>query len=90
MRRDLAIVINKAVPFKDIQAVVESSAGNELVNARVFDVYTGPGLSDEEKSVALALVWQRVDRTLNDAEINESFEQVITALTKEFDARLRS
>lgn len=90
VRRDLAIVINKAVPFKDIQAVVESSAGNELVNARVFDVYTGPGLSDEEKSVALALVWQRVDRTLNDAEINESFEQVITALTKEFDARLRS
>ena len=43
-----------------------------------------------EKSLGLGLVWQRVDRTLNDEEVNESFERIVSALNAKFEAKLRS
>ena len=42
------------------------------------------------KSLGLALVWQRTDRTLNDEEINQAFEGIVTALNKKFGANIRS
>ncbi len=90
VRRDLAILIDKAVSFSDIEAVVRTSAGSDLTDLRVFDVYSGNNLDENQKSIGLALVWQRLDRTLNDEEIAQAFDKIVTALTDKFNARLRS
>jgi phenylalanyl-tRNA synthetase beta chain len=90
VRRDLAILINDQVPFSDVEAVVKDNAGDDLVKLSVFDVYAGENLGEGMQSLALALVWQRVDRTLNDEEINKTFEQIVTALSAKLDAKLRS
>lgn len=90
VRRDLAIQLNNEVPFKDIEAVVRQNAGSDLVDLNVFDVYTGENLGADQRSVGMGLVWQRADRTLNDEEIARAFDQIVTALSDKFDARLRS
>jgi phenylalanyl-tRNA synthetase beta chain len=90
VRRDLAILINDQVPFSDVEAVVKDNAGDDLVKLSVFDVYAGENLGEGKQSLALALVWQRVDRTLNDEEINLTFEQIVSALSAKLDAKLRS
>lgn len=90
VRRDLAIVIKNEVPFKDIEAIVSDNAGEHLSDLKVFDVFSGGNLADNERSVAVAMIWQRTDRTLNDDEVTSWFEQIVSALAEKFDARLRS
>lgn len=90
VRRDLAILINSEASYQDIQSVVRESAGESLVGLKVFDVYVGDNLGEGLKSIALGLNWQRADRTLNDEEVSESFDAVVTALSQRFDAKLRS
>lgn len=90
VRRDLAMEVNSELPFKEIETVVKQNAGSDLVDLNVFDVYAGSNLGAGQKSIGLGLVWQRVDRTLNDDEIGQIFDQIVSALSEEFGARLRS
>ncbi|MCH2159703.1 MAG: phenylalanine--tRNA ligase subunit beta [Oleiphilaceae bacterium] len=90
VRRDLAILIKSDVSYQDIESVVRENAGEDLVDLNVFDVYVGDNLGDGLKSIAMGMSWQRLDRTLNDEEITQSFDKVVTALSARFDAQIRS
>lgn len=90
VRRDLAVVLDQSVKFADVEAVVKQAAGSDLVSMNVFDVYSGEHLAASEKSIGLGLVWQRVDRTMQDEEVGSAFDQIVTALADKFDARVRS
>ena len=90
VRRDLAIVIDQQVPFESVRSEVIAHAGQDLVNVVLFDVYAGDNLGKGLKSLGLALVWQRTDRTLNDEEINQAFESIVSALNTKFGANIRS
>jgi len=90
VRRDLAILIDSDVSYSEVEAVVRKNAGNDLVGLLAFDVYSGSHLDDGIKSLGLGLIWQRVDRTLNDEEITRTFEEIVSALSARFDAKLRS
>jgi len=48
-------------------------------DVNVFDVYTGDKVSPTEKSVALRLVFQAVDRTLLDEDVQAAIDRVIAA-----------
>jgi len=89
-RRDLAVVVDKQVLFAEIEAQVRKVAGQWLTQVRLFDVYEGAHIEDGKKSVALGLVWQHPERTLQEEEITSAFEAVIRELEKEFGALLRS
>jgi phenylalanyl-tRNA synthetase beta chain len=90
VRRDLAILIRNEVSFKDIAAVVRENAGSDLADLNVFDVYAGANLGEGIKSIGLGLTWKRFDRTLNDEEVNQAFDGVVSALAERFDAKIRS
>ncbi len=90
VRRDLAIIIGSDVAFADVERAVRQVAGEQLTALRAFDVYEGSALGEGNRSLALSLFWQHPDRTLNDDEVQELFDGVTSALTKELGARLRS
>lgn len=90
VRRDMAIVIDQQIPFEEVRQQVIAHAGDDLVNVLLFDVYAGENLGEGLRSLGLALVWQRTDRTLNDEEINQAFEKIVTALNEKFGAKIRS
>ena len=50
----------------------------------------GKNVGDDLKSLGVGLVWQRLDRTLNDEEIAQTFERIVSALSAKFNAKLRS
>ena len=89
VRRDLAVVVDQSVDAGVIEDLVRARMGTELRDFVVFDVYTGKGIDSNEKSIAIALTLQDASRTLNDAEVNESIDRVVAALTQELGARLR-
>jgi phenylalanyl-tRNA synthetase beta chain len=68
VKLDVALSVPELVPAGDVRAAIEK-AGKGLVAATdLFDVYTGPGLSDGHKSLAWHVVLQAADRTLGDED----------------------
>ncbi|KKO49909.1 phenylalanine--tRNA ligase [Arsukibacterium sp. MJ3] len=88
-RRDLAIVVKSDVRFADITASIKKVGVNQLVDLKLFDVYTGQGVADGYKSLAITLTLQDKARTLEDKDIQVVVNQVVTVLKNEFDATLR-
>ena len=83
-------MIDQQVPFESLRSEVIAHAGQDLVSVVLFDVYAGENLGKGLKSLGFALVWQRSDRTLNDEEINQAFESIVSALNIKFGANIRS
>lgn len=90
IRRDIAILVNQAIPAEQIQDTIKVVAGDWLQNVFIFDVYQGKGISTGLKSIALALIIQHPARTLVDDEVAELMERIIVALKGQLGAELRS
>jgi phenylalanyl-tRNA synthetase beta chain len=56
---------------------------------KLFDVYTGKGVPQGEKSLAFRIVMQDTQRTLQEAEVDTAVQQLIAYLQQTFAAQLR-
>ena len=57
-----------------------------LVGVTFFDRYKGKGLKDETVSLSVRLTFQAADRTLTDADVQQSFDTILAALGREHGA----
>ncbi|MDP3269027.1 MAG: phenylalanine--tRNA ligase subunit beta [Legionella sp.] len=90
IRRDLSFLVDISVNAEQIeQAVRNSIAEDWLKSFDVFDVYTGKGIPEGKKSLAIAMTLQNDSRTLVDAEINLVISAIIKTLENEFAILLR-
>ncbi len=88
LRQDLAVTLPETVAAAEVLARVRAAAGKLLEDARVFDVYTGAQVGEGRRSLALALSFRALDRTLTDEDIEPVRAQVVTAL-EELGGELR-
>jgi phenylalanyl-tRNA synthetase beta chain len=78
VHRDLAVVVPEAVPAA---AVVDVLNGSPLAEAvRIFDVYRGPQVGDDQKSLALHVSFRAPDRTLRDEEVDREVAELTDRL----------
>ena len=89
VRRDIAVIVNQETPSAAVLDIAMASAGTALADARIFDVYEGDGVAENEKSLAIGLTFRDQSRTLTDGEIDKSLTQVIESLREKLDATLR-
>ena len=89
VRRDIALLVSRDIPSAAVVDCARSAAGSSLADARIFDVYEGDGVAENEKSLAIGLTFRDQSRTLTDEEISESLAQVIESLGEKLGARLR-
>ncbi|QFU75368.1 phenylalanine--tRNA ligase subunit beta [Halioglobus maricola] len=90
VRRDLAVLVDKAVPAGELMANVRASAGTYLTDLTLFDVYEGKGIDPKRKSLALGLTFRDSSRTLSDHDVNLAVDQVVDSLEKNYKAELRN
>jgi len=90
VRRDLAIIVDRAVEASNVRKCVNSVADSSLTNLKLFDVYQGKGIDPNRKSLALGLTFQHASRTLTDEEINNSISKIVASLEADFGASLRN
>ena len=90
VRRDLAIVVDKAVPAGELLTNVRAWAGTYLTDLTLFDVYEGKGIDPKRKSLALGLTFRDSSRTLSDEDVNLAVNQVVDSLKKNYKAELRN
>lgn len=89
VRRDFAVVVDQHVHAEDIIACIRLTIPDLLQEIRVFDVYSGQGVDQGRKSLALGLILQESSRTLNEKDMDSATERVMSQLQKEFSATLR-
>ncbi|NNC54472.1 MAG: phenylalanine--tRNA ligase subunit beta, partial [Pseudomonadales bacterium] len=89
VRRDLAIIVDQAIPVGDVLAAAKRAAADELQALVVFDRYRGEGVGEGKQSIGLGLTWQHPARTLQDDEVATLTNNVVAALQEQFNAQLR-
>ena len=89
VRRDLAFLVDEHLPVQALLDTLRRQAGEWLTECRLFDVYQGKGVPAGYKSVALGLTWQHPSRTLNDEEINQLVDDIVTESRLHLGAELR-
>ena len=89
VKRDLALLVDKAVTMADIEKVVNSSERKLLRGVSLFDVYEGKNLEAGKKSYAISIILQDDEKTLQDKQIDAVMNKIIAALEKQVGAKLR-
>lgn len=89
IRRDIAILVDQAIPVNLIQDTITHVVGELLQAVNIFDVYQGKGIKEGHKSLALSLTLQHSLRTLVDEEVAALMERVFVTLKEKFAAELR-
>ena len=88
--RDMALVVDQSVAVAKVLELAREHAGEWLKAVNLFDVYAGEGIENGKKSLALSLTWQHPSHTLNDEQVNQFFNAVVTAAEQQLHASLRS
>jgi phenylalanyl-tRNA synthetase beta chain len=87
--RDLSIVVSSGLPAEIIRDTIQA-AGRDLpaplAASSFFDRYHGAGVPEGAVSLSIRLTFQAADRTLTDAEVNQSVETILAALVREHNA----
>ena len=89
LTRDFAFVVDRGRPAAELVRAVIGADKALIADARVFDVYEGPGVPEGHRSVAVEVVVQPREKTLTDAEIEALSGRIVAAAEKACGARLR-
>ena len=87
--RDIALVCDKALPVGDLLHVIRESGAELLKDAALFDIYTGPGIPTDKKSVAFNLTFRSDERNLTGAEVEDAVKRILERLQEDLGAVLR-
>ncbi|HGJ5882672.1 phenylalanine--tRNA ligase subunit beta [Arsenophonus sp.] len=88
-RRDIAVVVPEEVATADVLAECKKIGINHIVGINLFDVYCGKGVAEGYKSLAISLILQDTNRTLEEEEIAATVDKCVAALKRRFQASLR-
>jgi phenylalanyl-tRNA synthetase beta chain len=89
IRRDLAVVVDRALPAGELESAVRELTGERLRELVIFDVYQGKGIETGRKSIAFGLILQDSSRTLTDMDVEAVVARVTAGLREKFGAQLR-
>jgi phenylalanyl-tRNA synthetase beta chain len=89
VERDLAVVAPERVEAGRLAEIIRGAGGELLQAVRLFDVYRGRPLGDDERSLAFRLRFGAPDRTLTEAEVEAAVTAVVAAVEAD-GGRIRS
>jgi len=89
VRRDLALLIDKAVQFEQLEQLAFQSEKSLLKDVNLFDVYEGDKLPTGKKSYALSFILQDETATLTDKQIEKIMEKLMKTYQEKVGAEIR-
>lgn len=89
VRRDLALLVDKATEYIELKNLAYEVEKKLLRNVNLFDVYEGKNLEEGKKSYALSFTLRDDEKTLTDEEIDNTMGRLLKAFEKA-GAKLRS
>lgn len=89
VKRDLALLIDKAIRFEQLEQLAFQSEKGILKNVSLFDVYEGDKLPSGKKSYALSFILQDDNATLTDKQIEKTMEKLVKTYQEKVGAVIR-
>ena len=86
---DVALIVDAHVPAAEVEAALRDGAGDLLESLRLFDMFTGSQIGAGKKSLAYALRFRAVDRTLTVEETTAARDAAVAAAAARTGAVLR-
>ena len=88
--RDFAFVVDKDITAQDLIKAVSSVDQKLISNIQVFDVYEGKNIPENQKSIALSVTIQSLEKTLNDVDLEKINKSIIETVENKTGAKIRS
>ena len=89
VRRDLALLVDTAVTFAEIEQTAAETDRKLLRRVVLFDVYEGKNMPAGKKSYAVSFYLQDAERTLTDRRIDDLMAKLRRNLESKLGAQLR-
>ena len=89
VKRDLALLLDQKVEFKELYNLAFQSEKNVLKEVDLFDVYEGDKLPEGKKSYAVSFLLQDDSKTLEDKQIDKIMQKLQQTFEKNLEAVLR-
>ena len=89
VKRDLALLLDKDVPFAEVEKIAYDTEKKLLKGVSLFDVYEGKNLEAGKKSYAVSFWLQDENATLNDKQIDKIMSKLVANLEHKLGAKLR-
>ncbi len=80
--RDFAFLIDADRPAGDVLRAVRGADKTNIVAARVFDDFRGAGVPEGQRSLAIEVTLQPVDKSYDDAALKAIAERIVAAVAK--------
>ncbi|WP_421927949.1 phenylalanine--tRNA ligase subunit beta [Neoaquamicrobium sediminum] len=89
VRRDFAFVVDKGVEAAALTRAASAADKKLITGVRVFDIFEGPSLGADKKSVAIEVAIQPVERTLTDEDFEALAGRIVENVAKQTGGVLR-
>ncbi|WP_109808941.1 phenylalanine--tRNA ligase subunit beta [Sphingosinithalassobacter portus] len=80
--RDFAFLVDVDVAAGDLVRAVKGADKANIVDARLFDVFTGTGVPEGKKSLAVEVTLQPAEKSFTDAELKAIADKIVTVASK--------
>jgi phenylalanyl-tRNA synthetase beta chain len=88
--RDFAFIVDKKIKVQDLVNVVSNVDKNLISNIKVFDVYEGDNIPENQKSIAISVTIQSQEKTLKEADLDQINKSIIETVENKTGAKIRS
>ncbi len=88
--RDFAFIVDKKISVQDLVSVISNIDKNLISNIKVFDIYEGNNIPENQKSVAISVTIQSLEKTLTDNDLEKINNLIIETVENKTGAKIRS
>tara|TARA_B100000989_G_scaffold162741_1_gene121557 strand:+ start:21 stop:761 length:741 start_codon:yes stop_codon:yes gene_type:complete len=88
--RDFAFIVDKDVSSQDLINAISNVDQNLISNIKIFDVYEGENIPENQKSIAISVSIQSFEKTLNDSDLEKINKSIIETVENKTGAKIRS
>jgi phenylalanyl-tRNA synthetase beta chain len=89
VQRDLALVVEDALPAGRALEAIRAVASDLLEEVRLFDLYRGQSIPKGKKSLAFRLTYRAPDRTLTDQDVEAMHHAILDRLVRDLGGEIR-
>jgi len=89
VERDISIIVSQETQVEDVKNTILSADSDIIESVTLFDIYTGPPIPEEKKSLAFSIRYRAENRTLTDNEVDAVQSRIVDILKNSFKAELR-
>jgi phenylalanyl-tRNA synthetase beta chain len=89
MIRDLNFVLAESIQVGEIIHTINKNGKDILVDSEPVSIFRDDSIGENNKAVAINLIFQSAKKTLEDKDVNPVINEIIRVVSKKFNAKLR-